>query len=126
MNRTRSRRFLTILLIAIVVLTFCATGALAEGDAAEYQSNMFGTFWALVPPIIAIALALITKEVYMSLFVGIAAGALFYANFNPVRALTGMFEHGFIAKLADAWNVGILIFLVSLGILVALMNRAGG
>ncbi|NCB03900.1 MAG: Na+/H+ antiporter NhaC family protein [Clostridia bacterium] len=62
----------------------------------------------------------------MSLFVGIAAGALFYANFHPVRALTGMFEKGFIAKLADPWNVGIIIFLVLLGILVALMNRAGG
>ena len=126
LDRIRSRRFLTLLLVSIAVLTFCTTGALAEGGAAEYQSNLYGTFWALVPPIIAIALALITKEVYMSLFVGIAAGALFYANFHPVRALTGMFEKGFIAKLADPWNVGIIIFLVLLGILVALMNRAGG
>lgn len=126
LNRIRSKRFLTLLLIAITVLTFVTTGALAEGEAAEYQSNLYGTFWALVPPIIAIALALVTKEVYMSLFVGIAAGALFYANFHPVLALTTMFEKGFIAKLSDGWNVGILIFLVLLGMLVAMMNKAGG
>lgn len=84
-----------------------------------------GTFWALVPPIIAIVLALVTKEVYISLFVGILSGALLSASFSPVGTAVAIFEE-MEAKLGDAWNVGILIFLVFLGILVALMNRAGG
>ena len=76
--------------------------------------------------LIAIALALITKEVYSSLFIGILTGALFYSNFNLETAYVEMFNEGFIASLADASNVGILIFLVVLGIIVVLMNRAGG
>ena len=82
--------------------------------------------WALLPPIIAIALALITKEVYSSLFIGIVAGGLLYANFNPVGAMEHVFVDGMIGQLSDAWNVGILIFLVVLGSMVMLMNRAGG
>ena len=99
-------------------------------------SNMYATFWSLVPPIIAIALALITKEVYSSLFVGILAGALFYANFNFEATINTLFygatnadggiSGGMVAKLSDTWNVGILIFLVVLGVMVSLMNRAGG
>ncbi|MEE1018137.1 MAG: Na+/H+ antiporter NhaC family protein [Acutalibacteraceae bacterium] len=81
---------------------------------------------ALVPPIIAIALALITKEVYSSLFVGIVAGALLYTNFNPVATVTSVVNDGLIGSLADSWNVGILIFLVLLGTIVALVNKAGG
>lgn len=87
--------------------------------------NFVGTFWSLVPPIIAIALALITKEVYMSLFIGIISGALLYANFSPIGTTEAIFEV-MISKLGDSWNIGILIFLVFLGILVALMTRAGG
>lgn len=87
--------------------------------------NFVGTFWSLVPPIIAIALALITKEVYMSLFIGILSGALLYANFSPIGTTEAIFEV-MISKLGDSWNIGILIFLVFLGILVALMTRAGG
>ncbi len=109
-----------LLLVAVPVLV----GA-ADGEAAEYVSNMYATFWSLVPPIIAIVLALITKEVYISLFVGILSGALFYANFNPVRTATSMVDM-FTAKIGDSWNVGILIFLVILGILVVLVNKAGG
>lgn len=101
-------------------------GEVAGEEVAEYVSNMHATFWALVPPIVAIALALITKEVYSSLFIGIVVGALFYANFNVEMALTTMMTEGFIAKLADGWNVGILIFLVILGIMVQLINKAGG
>ncbi|MBQ6321688.1 MAG: Na+/H+ antiporter NhaC family protein [Lachnospiraceae bacterium] len=82
--------------------------------------------WALLPPIIAIALALITKEVYSSLFIGIIMGGLLYANFNPVGAMEHVFVDGMIGQLSDAWNVGILIFLVILGSMVMLMNRAGG
>ena len=93
---------------------------------AESASKMYATYWSLIPPVVAIILALITKEVYSSLFIGIVTGALFYANFNLETAYTTMFTDGFIAKLADSWNVGILIFLVVLGAIVVLMNRAGG
>ena len=84
---------------------------------------MFGTFWALVPPIIAIGLALITKEVYSSLFIGAVAGALFYAGFH-VEALDSLINEGVVAAISD--NAGIFMFLVLLGILVALLNKAGG
>ncbi|MBQ7676762.1 MAG: Na+/H+ antiporter NhaC family protein [Lachnospiraceae bacterium] len=84
------------------------------------------SLWALLPPVIAIALALITKEVYSSLMIGIIAGGLLYAEFNPVVALNHVFVDGMIGQVADAWNVGILIFLVVLGSVVMLMNRAGG
>ena len=87
---------------------------------------MYGTFWALVPPVVAIVLALISKEVYSSLFVGIVVGALFVAGFNPVNALNTMVNDGFIASMADGWNAGIFMFLVLLGIMVALVNSAGG
>ncbi|MBR6486448.1 MAG: Na+/H+ antiporter NhaC family protein [Lachnospiraceae bacterium] len=84
------------------------------------------TFWSLVPAIIAIALALITKEVYSSLFVGILAGGLLYSGFNFAGTMQHVFVDGMIGQLADPWNVGILIFLVVLGSMVMLMNRAGG
>ncbi|MBQ7955492.1 MAG: Na+/H+ antiporter NhaC family protein [Lachnospiraceae bacterium] len=87
---------------------------------------MYATFWALVPPLIAIVLALVTKEVYSSLFVGILVGALFYAGFNPEGALLHMFNDGFVSVLSDTYNIGILIFLVLLGILVCLLNKSGG
>ncbi len=87
--------------------------------------EMFATFWALVPPIVAIVLALITKEVYSSLFVGILVGGIFYAG-SFEGTLTHIFNNGFIAVLSDSYNVGILIFLVVLGAMVCLMNRAGG
>ncbi len=90
---------------------------------------MYSTFFSLLPPVIAIVLALNTKEVYTSLLVGIASGALLYANGNLELALNTLFFHeegGMIAKLSDSSNVGILVFLVMLGILVALMNKAGG
>ena len=90
---------------------------------------MTGTFWSLVPAIVAIALALITKEVYSSLFIGIAIGGLFFsidAGTGFTGFMTHVFQDGFVGSLADSYNVGILIFLVVLGIMVALMNRAGG
>ena len=100
--------------------------------------EFIGTFWSLVPPIVAIVLALITKEAYSSLFVGIVVGALLLAGFNPVDTLNfvvgGSFEMagadpvdvGFINAISDSWNAGIFIFLVILGIMVALINAAGG
>ena len=88
--------------------------------------TMYATFWALVPPIVAILLALITKEVYSSLFIGIVVGGLFYSGFSFEGTLTHIFNDGFVAVLSDPYNVGILIFLVILGAMVSLMNRAGG
>ena len=116
--------------LAVLALTACllTVGAFAEEEAAaEYVSPFFCSFWALVPPIIAIVLALITKEVYSSLFIGILAGGLLYSGFS----FTGTIQHVFIdgmvnTALADAYNVGILLFLVLLGGMVCLMNKAGG
>lgn len=88
--------------------------------------DMFATFWALVPPIVAIVLALITKEVYSSLFIGIVVGGLFYSGFSFEGTLSHIFNGGFVAVLSDSYNVGIIIFLVILGAMVCLMNRAGG
>ena len=82
--------------------------------------------WALLPALIAIALALITKEVYSSLFIGIIAGGLLYSGFSFTGTIEHVFVDGMIAQLSDGWNVGILIFLVVLGAMVMLMNRAGG
>lgn len=86
----------------------------------------YGTFWSLVPPIVAIALALITKEVYSSLFIGVLIGALFISQGSFSAFLDALFKDGLVAKVADPWNVGILFFLVILGTMVALMNRVGG
>ena len=88
--------------------------------------DMYATFWALVPPIVAIVLALITKEVYSSLFVGIVVGGLLFSGFSFEGTLTHIFNDGFVAVLSDSYNVGIIIFLVILGSMVSLMNRAGG
>ena len=84
------------------------------------------SFWALLPPIVAIGLALITKEVYSSLFIGILAGGLLYSGFSFTGTIEHVFVDGMIGQLSDNWNVGILIFLVVLGTMVMLMNRAGG
>ena len=87
---------------------------------------MTGTFWSLVPAIVAILLALFTKEVYSSLFIGIIIGAVFYSGASFSGFLTQTFDDGLIAQLSDSWNVGIIVFLVILGTMVALMNKAGG
>ena len=84
------------------------------------------TAWALTPPVIAIALALITKEVYSSLFLGILTGAFLNAGFDLVGTLNQVFQQGLLTVLSDKWNVGILIFLIILGMMVQLMNRTGG
>lgn len=82
------------------------------------------TFWALVPPILAIALALLTKEAYSSLFIGIVIGALFVTGFSPVATVDTIINDGIVPATAD--NAGIFVFLVILGIIVALVNRSGG
>jgi len=123
----KKRKLFSALIVLVIILAVIAFPVFAEEAASEeYQSSLYGTFWSLVPPIIAIVLALITKEVYSSLFIGIVCGALLYANFNPLNSYTAIFTEGFISSLADSWNVGILIFLVVLGSIVCLMNKAGG
>ena len=94
-------------------------------ETVRADIGAYSTFAALLPPIIAIALALITKEVYSSLFIGILSGALIYSNFNVWGMVTSTFDV-MIGKLSDSWNVGILIFLVILGMMVSLINKAGG
>lgn len=86
----------------------------------------YASVWALLPPIIAIVLALITKEVYSSLFLGILAGGLIYSNFGFEGTMVHVFSDGFVSSIADSYNIGILIFLVMLGAMVAMMNKAGG
>ena len=86
----------------------------------------YATFWALLAPIVAIVLALITKEVYSSLVIGIIVGGAIYAKFNFEGTLVHVVSDGFIANVADSYNMGILIFLILLGALVAMMNKAGG
>ena len=117
--------------LSVMAMTFM--GALASpltvlaADAEEtYQPALYATIWALLPPLVAIVLALITKEVYSSLFVGIVVGALIYSGFKFEGTVTQIFEGGIIKVLSDSYNVGILIFLVILGSVVCMMNKAGG
>ena len=105
----------------------CHSTGLVDGEACETCSGtaqVRGNFWALVPPVIAIGLALITKEVYSSLFIGIVSGALLYTNFNPITTIDAALTEALIPAVSD--TAGIFIFLVELGILVALINKAGG
>lgn len=88
--------------------------------------NLFGTVWSLLPPFIAIALALITKEVYSSLAIGIICGGLLYSGFSFEGTLSHIFNDGIVSVLSDSYNVGILVFLVILGVLVSIMNKTGG
>ena len=117
-------------LFVFALLLWCTAATPGKiADPSTYTCAVYSTFFSLLPPVIAIVLALNTKEVYTSLLVGIASGALLYANGNLELALNTLFFHeegGMIAKLSDSSNVGILVFLVMLGILVALMNKAGG
>lgn len=131
MKKQILRKFLFIITAAVffilLAVTFQTSGKLQ--DIKNYEPAVYASPLALLPPVIAIALALITKEVYSSLFIGILTGGLLYANFNLELMVNTIFFNesgGMIYKLADSWNVGILVFLVVLGILVALMNKAGG
>ena len=119
MKKHLSKIIFALLVVAFIII--CAVTAPI--------TNAVGTLWSLLPPIVAIGLALITKEVYSSLFVGILTGGVVYAATSST-GFTGVFtavvQDGLISNLADAYNVGILIFLVVLGIIVVLMNKAGG
>ena len=111
---------------SLLLAMCCPMLALAAEEAKEYVPSMYASFWSLIPPVVAIVLALITKEVYSSLFVGILIGGVFYSGFTFERTMTHVFQDGIIGSLSDAYNVGILVFLVLLGILVCMMNQAGG
>ncbi len=123
----RMRTWFLVLAAFLLVFALCGS-VLAEEAAAEAPAaNIFQqSFWSLLPAIIAIGLALITKEVYSSLFIGILTGGLLYSNFNFEGTLNHVFVDGIGASLADSYNVGILVFLVILGTMVCLMNKAGG
>ncbi len=110
----------TLVMLFATSLVVFATGE--EGE--EVVSKFYATFWALVPPIVAIGLALITKEVYSSLFVGILLGGFLASDWNPVAALDNVVNEGIIAAVSG--TAGIFVFLVILGIIVALVNKAGG
>jgi len=148
--RIRGKRILIVMMILVIMISVFMVSALAadEGNAEggnsvtctychgegcdecdgegviHSDSNMAFTFWALVPPLVAIVLALITKEVYSSLFIGIVLGCFFYSNGSPIGALNVLINEGIIAAIAD--NAGIYLFLVILGALVALINKSGG
>ena len=114
---------LTMILLGILASPLSVFAAEAEETA---QPALYATFWALIPPVVAIALALIPKEVYSSLFLGILVGGLLYSGFSFEGTVTHIFQGGIISVLSDSYNVGILIFLVILGAMVCMMNKAGG
>ena len=95
-------------------------------EIANYVPQMYATFWALIPPVVAIVLALITKEVYSSLFLGIVIGGLFWSNFRFEATVNHVFKDGIVRVLTNSYNMGILVFLVILGVMVCMMNKAGG
>lgn len=121
-----SKKLFRIMTMCLMIVMMMSVTVFAEGEATEYVPKLYSTAWALVPPVVAITLALITKEVYSSLFVGIAVGGIFYGGGNFERTITHVLNDGLIGVLSDPYNVGILIFLVVLGAMVSLMNRAGG
>ena len=108
------------------ILLMSSMTVFAADDAAEYVPAMYASFWSLVPPVVAIVLALITKEVYSSLFIGIVIGGVFYSGFSFETTVLHVFQDGIVGVLTDAYNMGILVFLVILGVMVCMMNKAGG
>ena len=126
MQSTKTKSLAVLALASMFLMAFAMTALGAEGETAEYVPALFSTFWALVPPVVAIGLALITKEVYSSLFIGIAVGGILYSGGSFERTVVHIFQDGIIGVLTDESNVGILVFLVILGAMVSLMNKAGG
>ncbi len=110
--------------MATVACPDCTAETVAECETCGGESTVRGSIWALLPPVIAIGLALITKEVYSSLFIGVVSGALLYSNFSFTGTMDATVSNGMVDAVVG--NAGIFIFLVELGMLVALVNRAGG
>ena len=128
--KSLKHRSLWIIGLALLIVACCPLFAFAETEEAA-EPALYGTAWSLVPPIVAIGLALITKEVYSSLFIGIVIGGILYSYGSvEYNMFEGTFRHvlydGIIGNLSDEYNVGILVFLVILGVIVCLMNKSGG
>ena len=118
---------LSVLFAAVMMFVLaCPVTVLAAAEEEAGTPAVYATFWSLIPPVVAIVLALITKEVYSSLFIGILVGGLFYSGFSFEGTIVHIFEDGIIGVLSDSYNVGILVFLIILGAIVCLMNKAGG
>ena len=115
-----------VLLMSLLILCCSSTTVFAADTSAEYVPQLYATIWSLVPPVVAIVLALITKEVYSSLFVGILIGGAFWSGFKPEATILHVFQDGVVGVLTDSYNMGILVFLVILGVMVCMMNKAGG
>ncbi|MCQ2555262.1 MAG: Na+/H+ antiporter NhaC family protein [Clostridia bacterium] len=118
MKKGQRIAYLIALAVIVVLLVIAATSG----------NDLYGTLWSLMPPFVAIGLALISKETFSSLFLGCFVGALLFSNFNIWNTVCNLIgpDVGITAQLCDAWNMGILVFLVLLGILVSLVNRGGG
>ena len=125
MKQLRKPAFAALAVLA-ASLVLCPAVFAAGEAAADGQPALYATVWSLVPPLVAIVLALITKEAYSSLFIGILVGGLFYSNFQFEGTVLHIFEGGMMSVLSSTSNVGILIFLVILGAMVCMMNKAGG
>ena len=123
MRHRKLSRILPFVFLAVVLAMTLAVTVFADDGESGPASFAYGTALALLPPLIAIVLALITKEVYSSLFVGIIAGGLLATNFSFAGTLDTVINDGIITAVSD--NAGIFIFLVILGVLVALLNRTG-
>ena len=113
-----------IVLLVVLGISYKDAPILIEGATTPFA----GTFWSLLPPIVAIVLALISKEVYSSLFLGCLVGALLVSNFAPWETLVQLVEgdNGIVTTVSDSGNIAIIVFLVVLGIMVDLMNKTGG
>ena len=120
MQKKESKISVSLIAMCVVIALIVIMAFVTNAESVQQSA------WSLVPPVIAIALALITKEVYSSLFIGIITGALLYSGYNFEGTLNHIFNDGVIAVLSDSYNMGILVFLVILGIMVQLMNRTGG
>ena len=123
--RARKKVWMTTMLLTLSVLGSSLTVFASDGKA-KYVPDMYASIYSLIPPVVAIVLALITKEVYSSLFVGILIGGVFWSGFRFEKTITHVFQDGIVGVLSDSYNVGILVFLVVLGIMVCMMNKAGG
>ena len=119
-RRKEIRRVLSLFTAGVVLLFLCMAYFFTTKNTVQQS------FWSLVPPLIAISLALVTKEVYSSLFLGILSGALLYTGYNPEKSIRHIFIEGIFEVLSNPGNVGILCFLVILGMMVQLMNKTGG
>ncbi len=123
----KKKKIIPGVLIALAILACTQVPVFAAETGAEYVPNLYATFWGLVPPIVAIVLALITKEVYSSLFIGIVIGGILYTGSHHLdQLIPHIFRDGMVGVLTDADNIEILIFVTLLGIMVCLMTRAGG